>query len=78
MIFMLAAWITFWVAVPVGGNVGAIVTLAICACLPLAAWNRKLTVCDRLSFGIVALLSVLPCKKAASISHCLPDIWASG
>ena len=54
---MLAAWITFWVAVPVGGNVGAIVTLAICACLPLAAWNRKLTVYDRLSFGIVALLA---------------------
>ena len=63
MIFMLAAWITFWVAVPVGGNVGAIVTLAICACLPLAAWNRKLTVYDRLSFGIVALLSVLALQK---------------
>ena len=63
MIFMLAAWITFWVAVPVGENVGAIVTLAICACLPLAAWNRKLTVYDRLSFGIVALLSVLALQK---------------
>ena len=63
MIFMLAAWITFWVAVSVGGNVGAIVTLAICACLPLAAWNRKLTVYDRLSFGIVALLSVLALQK---------------
>lgn len=42
---------------------GAIVTLAICACLPLAAWNRKLTVYDRLSFGIVALLSVLALQK---------------
>lgn len=36
---------------------------AICACLPLAAWNRKLTVYDRLSFGIVALLSVLALQK---------------
>ena len=63
MIFMLAAWITFWVAVSVGENIGAIVTLAICACLPLAAWNRKLTVYDRISFGIVALLSVLALQK---------------
>lgn len=57
MATMLIAWITFWTAVFINPSIGAIITLAVCACLPAIMMKRKLTLYDRLSFALVAVLS---------------------
>ena len=59
MITMLSAWITLWVAVSIHTHVGALVTLFVCACLPLIMGQHELCIYDKISFLIVALLAVL-------------------
>lgn len=58
MAAMLAAWITFWVAVSINSHVGALITLAVCALIPLLIAKRKSTVYDKLSIAAVSLLSI--------------------
>ena len=57
MLTMLMAWITLWVAVSVHTQIGALVTLFVCACLPLVMGRHELCVYDKLSFAVVALLA---------------------
>lgn len=57
MFTMLAAWITFWVAVSINSRIGAVVTMAVCACLPLLMVKRILTVYDKISFAVVSVLA---------------------
>ncbi len=59
MITMLIAWITLWVAVSVHTQIGALVTLGVCACLPLIMGRHKLGVYDRISLAFVGMLAVL-------------------
>jgi len=40
MMTMLIPWITFWIAVSINANIGAIITLAVCACTPWL-WHEK-------------------------------------
>ncbi len=58
MTTMLIAWITFWVAVSVHTQTGALVTLGVCACLPLLMGRHELCVYDKLTLALVALLAV--------------------
>ena len=55
---MLFAWIALWVAVSVEPKVGALITLGICAALPLITERYELCRYDRLSFALVAGLAI--------------------
>ncbi len=58
MTTMLIPWITFWVAIPFGQNLGALITLAVCAFIPLIMRKHRFVIWDRLSVAAVAVLSV--------------------
>lgn len=58
MATMLVAWIVLWVAVGVDAAVGPVVSLAVCALLPLAMARHELCLYDRISLGVVGALSV--------------------
>ena len=55
---MLFAWIALWVAVSVEPKVGALITLGICAALPLITERYEFCRYDRLSFALVAGLAI--------------------
>ena len=55
---MLLAWIALWVAVSVEPKVGALITLGICAALPLITERYELCRYDRFSFALVAGLAI--------------------
>lgn len=59
MTTMLIAWITFWVAVSVNTQTGALITLAVCSALPLIMLRYELAVYDKISIASAALLSIL-------------------
>jgi multimeric flavodoxin WrbA len=59
MTTMLIHWITFWVAIPFGQNLGALITLAVCAFIPLILRKHRFVIWDRLSIAAVAVLSVV-------------------
>ena len=59
MATMLVAWICLWVAAGVDGTVGPVVTLAVCALLPLAQVRRRLCAYDRISLGLVGGFAAL-------------------
>ena len=54
---MLVAWIVLWVSVGVDAAVGPVVSLAVCALLPLAMARHELCLYDRISLGVVGALS---------------------
>lgn len=58
MASMLAMWITFWVAVSINSHIGALITLAVCALIPLITAKRKSCIYDKLSMSAVSLLSI--------------------
>ena len=68
MITMLAAWITFWVAVSINANIGAMITMAVCASLPLimAIAKKTLNIYDKISICTVSLLSVFAMQSGMS------------
>lgn len=59
MTTLLIPWITFWVAVSIHTQIGALIVLGVCACLPLVMTQYELTIYDKLSIAITALLSIL-------------------
>lgn len=59
MTTMLIPWITFWIAIPMGRGVGALITLAVCSFIPLIMRKHKFVIWDRLSIAAVAVLSVI-------------------
>ena len=65
MITMLAAWITLWVALSIHAQTGALVTLGVCACLPLIMARHELCVYDRISLAAVGLLAVFAAATGA-------------
>ena len=59
MASLLIPWITFWVAVSIHTQIGALIVLGICACLPLVMAQYEMVIYDKLSIAITALLSIL-------------------
>ena len=57
MMNMLIPWITFWVAVSFDASIGSIITLVVCAVLPLLRRNYEFVIWDYLSIAAVAVLS---------------------
>lgn len=58
MTAMLAAWITFWIAVSIHTQIGALAALGVCACLPLILSRHELAIYDKISFALVGTLSI--------------------
>lgn len=57
MMTMLIPWITFWIAVSIHPEVGAVITLLVVATVPFIMRNRKFVILDQLSMAAVAILS---------------------
>ena len=57
MMTMLIPWITFWIAVSIHPEVGAVITLLVVATVPFIMRNRKFVIWDQLSMAAVAILS---------------------
>ena len=58
MTTMLAAWITFWAAVSIDTGTGALVALAVSACLPFLMHRHELSFYDRISCGLTSVLAI--------------------
>ena len=57
MTTMLIPWITFWIAVSINPEVGAVITLLVVAIIPFIMRKHKFVIWDQLSMAAVALLS---------------------
>ena len=57
MTTMLIPWITFWIAVPIHPEVGAMITLLVVAIVPFIMRKHKFVIWDQLSMAAVAILS---------------------
>jgi multimeric flavodoxin WrbA len=58
MVTMLIPWIIFWAAVSIDVRTGAIAALAVSALVPLIMARKELNIYDRISMGVISLLSV--------------------
>lgn len=56
---LLAPWITFWVAVSINPVIGAAIVIAECALLPLVFVTTRWTIYDKITLGVLPLLSLL-------------------
>ena len=59
MTTMLIAWISFWIAVSINSQTGALIVLGISACIPLIMGRFEMVIYDKLSIAFVTLLSIL-------------------
>ena len=57
MMTMLIPWITFWIAVSINPEVGAVITLFVIATIPFIMRKHNFVIWDQLSMAAVALLS---------------------
>lgn len=57
MTTMLIPWITFWIAVSIHPEVGAMITLLVIATIPFIMRKHKFVIWDQLSMAAVAILS---------------------
>lgn len=57
MMTMLIPWITFWIAVSINPEVGAVITLLVVATIPFIMRKHNFVIWDQLSMAAVALLS---------------------
>lgn len=58
MNILLLPWITFWVAAPIGGLHGALVTAAVIGLLPLVFYKYRKTIYDHLSTLLVTACAI--------------------
>ena len=66
MMTMLIPWITLWVAVVIWPRYGSVVTMAVCALVPLLMFRFKLVIWDVLSIALVALLACVANVRESS------------
>ena len=57
MMTMLVPWITFWIAVSIHPEIGAVITLLVIATIPFIMRKHNFVIWDQLSMAAVALLS---------------------
>ncbi len=65
--YLLIPWITFWVAVSISAPIGSMITIAVCALLPIVLCKTRLIFYDKLSLGLVTLLSVLSMQSGCQM-----------
>lgn len=59
MTTMLIPWIAFWIALSIDTGVGALITMAVCAVIPLLMRKHGLVIWDQLSLAAVAILAAI-------------------
>ena len=59
MATMLTPWIAFWISVAINSKIGALVTLGVCALIPLIMRKHRFVIWDELSIAAVAGLSIV-------------------
>ncbi len=59
MTSMLIPWITFWISLAIDVKTGSLVSLLVCALVPLIMGKHRLIIWDRLSLSAVAILSLV-------------------
>lgn len=74
MSIMLTTWITFWVATAINPEVGTVISLAVCAVLPLLMNKQEMIVFDKLSIAMVSILDIMiicgtHCHKSTVLSY---------
>ncbi|MDO4298029.1 MAG: flavodoxin family protein [Lachnospiraceae bacterium] len=57
MLNMLIPWIVFWVAVPIHCTAGALISILVCALVPVLSYSHKRAVYDAVSCAAVTVLS---------------------
>ena len=67
MRYVLTPWIVFWTAVNFHAFWGAMISLLVCAVLPLLFYKNKRTVYDVLSCSSVSLLSMLLINSSIAV-----------
>jgi multimeric flavodoxin WrbA/putative sterol carrier protein len=66
MVYMLLAWISFWVAAPISSFYGSIITIIVCAILPIIFFRNRKTIYDVISctaatgFSLLMMLGASP------------------
>lgn len=78
MLTMLIPWIIFWVTVSIDAKAGAFITLAVCALIPLIMVRNELTIYDKISIGVVSLLSILALQDNMQIISIVAGYLAFG
>lgn len=59
MNIMLIPWIVFWIAAPIDSYIGSLVSIAVCALVPLLFYQNKKTFYDILSGALISGFSVV-------------------
>ena len=59
MMTMLIPWITFWIAVSINAQKGAVITFLVTAAMPFIMRKNKFVIWDQLSMVAVAILSAI-------------------
>ena len=59
MTTMLIPWISFWIAVSINSTIGSIITMCICAFMPLLMKKHRFAIWDQLSIAVVTILSLI-------------------
>lgn len=58
MNIMLIPWIVFWIAAPIDGYIGSLISIAVCALVPLLFYQHKKTFYDILSGALISGFSM--------------------
>lgn len=69
---LIALWMTLWIAVPIDTFIGGLITVGVCALMPLVLIKHEITVYDKISAFAVSALGVF--AIAAGDSHLTTDI----
>ena len=59
MAAMIAMWMTLWIAVPIDMFIGSLVTIGVCAAMPLILIRHEITMYDKLSAFAVSAAALL-------------------
>ncbi len=59
MAFMIAMWMTLWIAVPINTFIGALITIGVCAAMPIILIKHEITFYDKLTALTVTAAAAL-------------------
>lgn len=59
MAAMIAMWMTLWIAVPIDTFIGGLVTIGVCAAMPLILIKHEITIYDKISAFAVSAAALL-------------------
>lgn len=67
MTILLLPWIVFWIAIPINGYYGSLISVAVCALLPLLFYQNRKTLYDILSTVLITCCALLLLNEIPAI-----------